>query len=152
MKLMINGQDRIVDAADDVSLLYVLRNDLALIAPKFGCGHGSCGACAVLVNGKVTRSCVVPVSAVEGTSVTTLEGMSSDAVGRAVQQAFVVEQAAQCGYCSNGMIIAATALLRGNPRPSRAEICAALDDHLCRCGAHLRIIRAVERAAGTMNR
>jgi nicotinate dehydrogenase subunit A len=147
MKIRVNGTDQYVDAAQDVPLLYVLRNHLSMVAPKYGCGQGICGACAVLVNGRPVRSCVVALGAVKNAEVTTLHGLSTDPVLRAIQNAFVHEQAAQCGYCSNGMIITAKALLDTNPSPTRAQICAALDANLCRCGAHLRIIRAVERAA-----
>lgn len=147
MRITVNGRVRQVDVSGDVPLLYVLRNDLALAAPKFGCGQGVCGACQVLVDGRPMRSCVVPVAAVESRAVTTLDGPAADPTLLALQEAFVAEQAAQCGYCSNGMIIAAKALLDSNRAPSRAEVCAALDGTLCRCGTHVRIIRAVLRAA-----
>lgn len=128
-------------------LLYVLRNDLGLSGPRFGCGLGQCGACSVLIDGNVTRACVIPAASVQGTAITTLEGLGQPDSPHPVQAAFVAEQAAQCGYCSNGMILAAAALLERNPNPSDAEIRQALDGHLCRCGTHTRILRAVRRAA-----
>ena len=152
MMLKINGRERHVEVAGDVPLLYVLRNDLAMVAPKYGCGQGMCGACAVLADGKAIRSCVTPVSSVADAAITTLHGPSDDPTLRALQQAFVAEQAAQCGYCSNGMIMTARVLLDANRAPTRDEVCAALDANLCRCGAHLRIIRAVQRAAGMLSR
>lgn len=148
MKLTVNGQERSADVAEETLLLYVLRNDLSLVAPKYGCGNGQCGACTVLVDGQPMRSCVVPVSAVQDRAIVTLDGLSEDATIRSLQEAFIAEQAAQCGYCSNGMIMGAKVLLDSNPAPSRQEICRALDRYLCRCGAHVRIIRAVQRAAG----
>lgn len=128
-------------------LLYVLRNDLGLSGPRFGCGLGQCGACSVLIDGNVTRSCLIPAASVQGAAITTLEGLGQPDSPHPVQAAFVAEQAAQCGYCSNGMILAAAALLERNPNPSDAEIRQALDGHLCRCGTHTRILRAVRRAA-----
>ncbi len=130
------------------SLLQVLSNDLAQNGQKFGCGKAQCGACTVLVNGDPVRSCVVPFSSVEGKSVTTLAGLSRDGRPSRLQQAFIDEQAAQCGYCTSGMILQAQALLDRNPRPTAAEVRAWLDGNLCRCGAHNRIVRAVLRAAG----
>jgi nicotinate dehydrogenase subunit A len=145
--IRVNGREQTVSADAETPLLYVLRNDLALDGPKFGCGLKQCGACAVLQDGVEIRSCVTPVSSVAGHEITTCEGLGT--VGRLhpLQDAFVAEQAAQCGYCISGMVIAAAALLKGNPKPSVAEIKAGLDGHLCRCGTHLRIVRAVERAA-----
>jgi len=149
MRLTVNGKTCDVDAAPDTALLYVLRNDLALNGPKYGCGLGECGACAVLIDGVATRSCITPVSAVRG-EVTTLEGLSKDGNLHPLQQAWIDEQAAQCGYCLNGMIITTRALLNRSPRPSEAEVMEALRHHLCRCGAHVEIMRAAMRAAGLL--
>jgi nicotinate dehydrogenase subunit A len=148
IELLVNGRTSNVDADADTPLLYVLRNDLKLNGPKFGCGLGQCGACTVLVDGTPVRSCVTPVAAVAGNTVTTLEGLGSADLPHPVQAAFITEQAAQCGYCSNGMILSATALLERNPNPTVTEIREALDAYLCRCGTHTRIIKAVQRAAG----
>ena len=131
-------------------LLYVLRNDLGLNAPRFGCGLGQCGACSVLVDGNVARSCLIPAAALGNAAITTLEGLGQPENPHPLQRAFVAEQAAQCGYCSNGMILAAAALLERNPSPSDAEIRAALEGNLCRCGTHTRILRAVRRAADSV--
>ena len=128
-------------------LLYVLRNDLGLNGPRFGCGLGQCGACSVLIDGNVVRSCLIPAAGLGNARVTTLEGLGTPDNPHPLQAAFVAEQAAQCGYCSNGMILAAAALLERNPSPSDGEIRAALDGNLCRCGTHTRILRAVRRAA-----
>jgi nicotinate dehydrogenase subunit A len=145
--LHVNGRDRMVDIGDpDTPLLYVLRDDLALHGPKFGCGHGQCGACAVLVDGQVMRSCTAKAASVKG-RITTLEGLGSPEQPSKVQAAFIAEAAAQCGYCTNGMIVAATALLGRNPKPKEADIRAALASNLCRCGSHVRVIAAVLRAA-----
>jgi nicotinate dehydrogenase subunit A len=146
--LRVNGEERAVTVEPDTPLLYVLRNDLELDGPKFGCGLSQCGACAVLRDGVEIRSCVTPMSAVSGAEITTSEGLGSEATSRALQDAFVAEQVPQCGYCISGMMIAATALLERNPAPTRDEIKIAMNSHLCRCGAHLRIIRAITRAAG----
>jgi aerobic-type carbon monoxide dehydrogenase small subunit (CoxS/CutS family) len=135
------------EAAQDTPLLTVLANDLNVNGAKFGCGQAQCGACLVLVNGNPVNSCVTPISAVGGSSVTTLEGLQNSGVASRLQQAFIDEQAAQCGYCTSGMIVQAHALLQRNPKPSDAEVRAALDGNLCRCGAHNRIVRAVLRAA-----
>jgi nicotinate dehydrogenase subunit A len=145
--LTVNGTTHDLDVAADTPLLYVLRNDLELNGPKYGCGLGECGACAVLLDGAVARACVVPVSACGGRSITTLEGLGSRERPDAVQQAFIAEQAAQCGYCLNGMIMTAKSLLTRNPHPTEAEILEALRYNLCRCGAHVEIVRAVMRAA-----
>jgi nicotinate dehydrogenase subunit A len=145
--IRVNGREQTVSADAETPLLYVLRNDLTLDGPKFGCGLKQCGACAVLQDGAEIRSCVTPVSSVVGHEITTCEGLGTSEKLHPLQQAFVAEQAAQCGYCISGMVIAAAALLKGNPKPSVAEIKAGLDGHLCRCGTHLRIVRAVERAA-----
>jgi nicotinate dehydrogenase subunit A len=144
--LRVNGASRTLDVAADTPLLYVLRNDLELNGPKFGCGLAQCGACTVLVDGKPVRSCVTPVSAVKGV-VTTIEGLGTTARLHPLQRAFIEEQACQCGYCGNGMVMSAKALLDRNPRPSEAQIKEALDGHLCRCASHNRIVRAVQRAA-----
>jgi nicotinate dehydrogenase subunit A len=128
-------------------LLYVLRDELELNGPKFGCGLGQCGACTVMVKGRALRSCVVPVAAVDA-PVTTVEGLGTPAHPHPVQRAFVAEQAAQCGYCTAGMVVASAALLAEHPHPSDAQIRQALDGNLCRCGSHLRIVRAVKSAAG----
>ena len=148
LQLTVNGTPVALPVPRTTPLLYVLRNDLRLNGPKFGCGLGECGACAVLLDGRAARSCVVSAGAAEGRAVTTLEGLGSSDAPHPVQQAFIAEQAAQCGYCLNGMIITATALLRRVPHPTEAEIREALRYNLCRCGAHLEILRAVQRAAG----
>lgn len=145
--LTVNGRARSIVADPATPLLAALRNHLALNGPKFGCGLGECGACLVLVDGCAARACCVPVGLVRGRAVTTLEGLGSRAAPHPVQQAFIDEQAAQCGYCLNGMVIATVALLAGNAAPSDAEIRAALSHNLCRCGAHVEIVRAVHRAA-----
>jgi nicotinate dehydrogenase subunit A len=149
--LRVNGEERAVIVEPDTPLLYVLRNDLELDGPKFGCGLSQCGACAVLRDGVEIRSCVTPMSAVSGANITTSEALGRDAASKALQAAFVAEQVPQCGYCISGMMIAATALLERNPTPSRDEIKTAMNGHLCRCGAHLRILRAIERAAGEVH-
>jgi nicotinate dehydrogenase subunit A len=148
MRLTVNGRNHDVDAAPDTALLYVLRNDLALNGPKYGCGLGECGACAVLIDGVAARSCVIPIEGCAGRSIVTLEGLGSREHPDPVQDAFIREQAAQCGYCLNGMIITTKALLTRNPTPSENEILEALRYNLCRCGAHIEIIRAAMRAAG----
>jgi aerobic-type carbon monoxide dehydrogenase small subunit (CoxS/CutS family) len=143
----LNGQVVSSDAAQDTPLLTVLVNDLNVNGAKFGCGQAQCGACLVMVNGSALHSCVTPLSAVAGGAVTTLEGMQSGGIASRLQQAFIEEQAAQCGYCTSGMIVQAQALLQRNAKPTDAEVRAALDGNLCRCGAHNRIVRAVLRAA-----
>jgi nicotinate dehydrogenase subunit A len=148
LSFRLNGDSRTVEITDDATpLLYVLRNDLALTGPKFGCGLAQCGACTVIVDGQAIRSCVTTVAEVADREVTTLEGLPTDGTLHALQQAFVDEQAVQCGYCINGMIMTAKALLDRNPTPTDAEVREALDGNLCRCGTHLRILRAVHRAA-----
>ena len=147
VKLNVNGAARTVSVEPGTPLLYVLRNDLELNAPRFGCGLSQCGACTVLIDGKPTRSCVFPTNAAEGKRVTTLEGLAAEGKLHPLQRAFIAEQAAQCGYCSNGMIMAAAALLDRNRNPDEGEIKKALADHLCRCGIHNRVVRAVRRAA-----
>jgi nicotinate dehydrogenase subunit A len=145
--LNVNSQDHAVEADPDSMLLYALRDDLKLHGPKFGCGLSQCGACTVIIDGAATRSCVTPLSSLKGSKITTLEGLGTPENPHPLQQAFIDEQALQCGYCINGMIMTAKALLDGNPHPSRDDIKEALNDNLCRCGTHMRIVRAVERAA-----
>ncbi|HXE77806.1 MAG TPA: (2Fe-2S)-binding protein [Rhodanobacter sp.] len=145
--LNVNGQNHAIDAPADSMLLYALRNDLKLHGPKFGCGLSECGACTVIMDGVAIRSCVTPLAAVAGHKITTLEGLGSVEKPHPLQQAFIDEQAVQCGYCINGMIMTAKALLDSNPHPSRDEIKQALNGNLCRCGTHMRIVLAVERAA-----
>ena len=145
--LTVNGTSHTLDIEPDTPLLYVLRDDLALHGPKFGCGLAQCGACTVLLDGVAARSCVTPVSAVGAKKVVTLEGLGTSARPHPVQQAFIDEQAAQCGYCVNGMIMSATALLAKTPNPSDRQIRQALAGNLCRCGTHQRIVAAVKRAA-----
>lgn len=148
--IKINGERHRVEA--DMPLLYLLRNKLELNGPRYGCGIEQCGSCMVLLNGKAMPSCVIPGSAAAVYEVVTLDGLARDGKLSVVQQAFVDEQAAQCGYCMNGMIMSATALLSENPKPSDAEIRQALNRVLCRCGTHTRIINAVKKAAGELNR
>ena len=148
IRLIVNGRIHDVDAAPDTTLLHVLRNDLALNGAKYGCGLGECGTCAVLIDGAAARSCVVPIEGCEGREITTLEGLGSREHPDPVQAAFIHEQAAQCGYCLNGMIMTTKALLAINPHPSETEIGEALRYNLCRCGAHVEILRAAMRAAG----
>lgn len=145
--LTVNGRNRVVDVDPTTPLLYVLRNDLELKGPRFGCGLAQCGACSVIMDGDAIRSCITPVSAAENRSVTTLEGLGSVNEPHELQAAFIQEQAAQCGFCMNGMIINAKVLLENNPDPSDDDIKQALDPILCRCGSHLRVIRAIKRAA-----
>jgi nicotinate dehydrogenase subunit A len=148
ISLRVNGKARVVDSESDVPLLYVLRNDLELNGPKFGCGMAQCGACTVLMDGNAIRSCVTPVGAVQTKPITTLEGLGTTRKLHKIQQAFVDEQAAQCGYCINGMIMTTKALLDKTPKPTDGEIKQALAGNLCRCGTHIRILRAVKRASG----
>ncbi|ARP94017.1 (2Fe-2S)-binding protein [Bordetella genomosp. 13] len=145
--LDVNGRVRQVDVESDTPLLYVLRNDLALNGPKYGCGLGECGSCTVLLDGKPARSCVVPVKAAAGRAVTTLEGLGDRDAPGLVQKAFIDAQAAQCGYCINGMIMTAHALIARNPHVGRREIEDALRYNLCRCGTHHEIVEAVALAA-----
>lgn len=151
MTLKINGRDHQVDAEADTPLLYVLRDDLQLNAAKFGCGLGQCGACTVIVDGKAVLSCVTPMVLLEGKQVTTLEGLGTIAAPAPIQRAFMEEQAAQCGYCIAGMMMRAQALLQKNSKPTDEQIRAELEPHLCRCGTHMRILRAVRRAARLMD-
>ncbi len=138
----VNGVAQAIEADTKTPLLDVLRDDLQLVGSRFGCGAGECGACRVLVDGRSQAACTLPMWAVEGVEVTTVEGLPAG-----LRQAFIDEQAAQCGYCSSGMLVGAAALLRHTPQPTEAEVRAALDEHLCRCGAHNRIVRAVLRAS-----
>ena len=147
LTLKVNGKSRTVDVDPSTPLLYVLRNDLDLHGPRFGCGLAQCGACSVIVEGSAIRSCVTPVSAMKGKEITTLEGLGSVAKPHPLQAAFIEEQAAQCGYCMNGMIMNAKVFLDKNPHPTDDDIKKALDPILCRCGSHLRVIRAIRRAA-----
>ncbi|HET7598108.1 MAG TPA: (2Fe-2S)-binding protein [Burkholderiales bacterium] len=145
--LNVNGQNREVDADPATPLLYVLRDDLQLNGAKFGCGFGQCGACTVIVDGNPVFSCITPISLLPDRRIITLEGLGSAQKPGVVQQAFIEEQAAQCGYCIPGMIMRAHALLQRNPAPSSNEIRRHMSTNLCRCGTHMRILRAVERAA-----
>jgi len=151
MTLKVNGHDHQIDAAADTPLLYVLRDDLKLNAAKFGCGLGQCGACTVMVDGKAVLSCVTPLLLLEGKQVTTLEGLGTIEKPAPIQRAFMEEQAAQCGYCIAGMMMRAQALLQRNPKPTDEQIKAELMPNLCRCGTHMRIVRAVHRAARLMD-
>jgi nicotinate dehydrogenase subunit A len=147
MNLTVNGTTRAVDAKPETPLLYVLRNDLGLVGSRFGCGSGQCGACYVLVDGKPIASCDLPIWSVEGKQITTVEGLGASGELHPVQKALIAEQAAQCAYCMSGIAISAAALLSGNPSPSEDEVREALDKHLCRCGSHNRVVRAVLKAA-----
>ena len=146
-KLRVNGNECEVRAEGDTPLLYILRNDLGLKGTRFGCGTGHCGACTVLFDGKAVQSCDTPLWSAVGHEVTTIEGLGSAEHPHPLQRAFIVEQAAQCGYCIDGVILSAAALLAKNPQPTKQEIAAALERHLCRCGTHVRVLRAIERAA-----
>jgi nicotinate dehydrogenase subunit A len=148
ISLKVNGKAQLIDAEADMPLLYALRNDLQLNGPKFGCGLAQCGACTVIMDGNAIRSCVTPLSTAQNKSVTTLEGLGSTKKMHKIQQAFVDEQAVQCGYCINGMIMTTKALLDKNPKPTDRQIKEALAANLCRCGTHVRILRAVKRASG----
>jgi len=148
IRLTVNGRVHDVAAAPDTALLYVLRNDLELNGPKYGCGLGECGTCTVLIDGAAARACVIPIGGCAGREIVTLEGLGTRASPDPVQDAFIREQAAQCGYCLNGMIMTTKALLMQNPHPTETEVLEALRYNLCRCGAHVEIIRAAMRAAG----
>jgi len=150
VKLTVNGREHDISADPDTPLLYVLRDELALNGAKFGCGLGQCGACTVMVDGKAVFSCVTPILLLEGKQVTTVEGLGTLDNPGPMQRAFMEEQAAQCGYCIPGMMMRAQALLQNNPLVSDADIRAALQSNLCRCGTHMRILRAVKRAARLM--
>jgi nicotinate dehydrogenase subunit A len=146
--LRVNGREHTVSAEANTPLVYILRNDLKLKGTRFGCGQGNCGACTVLIDGNAVQSCDTPLWSAPGHEITTIEGLgSADAPGR-LQQAFIDEQAMQCGYCINGIIMSAEALLARKPAPTDAEIAQALERNLCRCGTHLRVLRAIKRAAG----
>ena len=145
--LTVNQVKRTLTVSAETSLLAVLRNDLELNGPKYGCGLGECGACTVLVDGVAARSCVIPACGVDGREITTLEGLGSLSALHPIQQAYIDEQAAQCGYCLNGMIMMTAALLARNPDPSEDEIRRELSGNLCRCGTHVEIVKAVQRAA-----
>jgi nicotinate dehydrogenase subunit A len=149
IQLQVNGKKQAIQADPATPLLYVLRNQLQLNGPRYGCGLQQCGACMVLLNGKAQPSCMIPVSAVKEQTIVTLEGLAKNDRLHPVQEAFVQEQAAQCGYCLNGMVISAVALLAENPQPDDAAIREGLERSLCRCGTQSRIIRAVKRAAGS---
>jgi nicotinate dehydrogenase subunit A len=151
MTLKVNGQTHQIDADPDTPLLYVLRDDLDLNAAKFGCGLGQCGSCTVIVDGKAVQSCVTPLVLLEGKQITTLEGLGTISEPGPIQRAFIEEQAAQCGYCIAGMMMRAQALLQKNSKPTDEEIRAELQPNLCRCGTHMRILRAVRRAARLMD-
>jgi nicotinate dehydrogenase subunit A len=148
--LNVNGKSHEVDSPGDTPLLYVLRDELELNAAKFGCGLGQCGACTVVLDGRAIFSCLTPVSFAEGRKITTLEGLGTIETPGPLQQAFIDEQAAQCGYCIPGMMMRAHALLLKTPRPSEADIREALEPNLCRCGTHMRIVKAVARASDLM--
>jgi nicotinate dehydrogenase subunit A len=145
--LNVNGVSHAISVEPESMLLYALRDNLALRGPKFGCGLGQCGACTVLMDGNAVRSCVLPISAAAQRKITTLEGLGTIEEPHPLQKAFIEEQAAQCGYCISGMIMAAKGLLNQKPHPSRDDIMQALDGNLCRCGTHMRIVRAIQRVA-----
>jgi len=147
LTLNVNGKSRTVEADAETPLLYALRNDLGLIGTRYGCGLGQCGTCTVIIDGKPVQSCDVPVSAVVGKQITTVESLGTDDAMHPLQRAFIAEQAAQCGYCASGILMSAKALLDVNRNPSDAEIRKALEGNLCRCGTHSRILRAIKRAA-----
>lgn len=150
VRFTVNGAESAIEADPDTPLLYVLRNDLALRGTRFGCGTGQCGACFVLIDGHPAPACDTPVWSVGGKSITTVEGLGTARALHPLQEAFLAEQAAQCGYCTSGILISAAALLSKNPKPSESEVRAALDRNLCRCGAHNRMVRAVMRVAGAV--
>jgi nicotinate dehydrogenase subunit A len=150
ISLRVNGKTQTVDVDPEMPLLYALRNDLELNGPKFGCGLAQCGACTVIIDGNAIRSCVTPVSSAQNKPITTLEGLGTTKKMHKIQQAFVDEQAVQCGYCINGMIMTTKALLDKNPKPTDTQIKEALAGNLCRCGTHIRILRAVKRASGQL--
>ena len=150
IELNVNGRTQAIEADGDMPLLYALRDDLNMNDPRFGCGLGQCGACTVIMDGEAVFSCVTPLALTEGKQVVTLEGLGTADKPAAIQRAFITEQAAQCGYCIAGMMMRAQALLQNNPHASEAQIRATLEPHLCRCGTHMRILRAVRRAARMM--
>lgn len=146
VELVVNGQARALDAEGDVPLLYGLRDDLKLKGTRFGCGSGHCGACTVIVDGRAVQSCDTPLWSVAGRAVMTVEGMGTDRIGKVVREAFIELQAAQCGYCIDGIMMSVTALLGADPQPARAAILKALERNLCRCGTHVRILAAIDTA------
>jgi aerobic-type carbon monoxide dehydrogenase small subunit (CoxS/CutS family) len=148
--LHVNGAEKRTEAADGEPLLWVLRNRLGLTGTKFGCGEGQCGACTVLLNGQPTRSCLTPASSAAGAKITTVEGLARDGKLTPVQEAFLEEDAMQCGYCTSGMVLAATALLREHPHPSDAQMLEAMNGNMCRCGTYPRIRAAIRRASDKM--
>ncbi len=150
--LHVNGTSRPVDDDPQTPLLYVLRGTLQLNAAKYGCGLAQCGSCTVLIDGEAVPSCVMPIAALEGKKITTLEGLGAGTAGGALQRAFIEEQAAQCGYCTAGMIVRAHALLSSNPAPTDAQIREHMETNLCRCGVHLRVLRAVRRASDELQK
>lgn len=150
LTLQVNGQARKVEADAETPLLYALRNDLGLVGTRYGCGLGMCGTCTVIIDGKPVQSCDLPVSAALGKAITTVESLAADDDLHPLQRAFIAEQAAQCGYCASGILMAAKALLDVNPDPSDADIRGALERNLCRCGTHGRILRAIKSAAREM--
>ena len=150
IRLRVNGADHAVRAHPDTPLLYVLRNDLGLKGTRFGCGNGECGACYVMMDGRAVASCDTPLWSAAGKDIVTVEGLGREGSLHPLQQAFIDEQAMQCGYCASGIMMSAAALLANNKSPTEAEIRAALDKNLCRCGSHNRIVRAVRRAAAEM--
>lgn len=147
LTLRVNGTAQEIEADESMPLIFALRNHLGLVGAKLGCGLEQCGACAVLVDGEPVLSCVRAVSEFENAEITTIEGLAKDGQPNALQQAFIEEGAAQCGYCTSGIVIAATALLDNNKQPDRADIAEALKDHLCRCGSHTRVLAAIDRVA-----
>ena len=149
-KLRVNATEHVISAEADTPLLYILRNDLGLKGTRFGCGEGNCGACTVLLDGRAIQSCITPLWSVPGHEITTIEGLGGPDSLHAIQQAFIDEQAAQCGYCINGIMMSVKALLDVYPAPTEAQIAAALQRNLCRCGTHVRILRAIRRAVITL--
>jgi nicotinate dehydrogenase subunit A len=152
ISLKVNGQSRTIDAEPDCPLLYALRDNLALNNPRFGCGLGQCGACTVLIDNRAVRSCTLPISAASGKEIVTLEGLAVNGQPHPVQKAFIQEQAFQCGYCLNGWVLTAKALLDRNPHPSDEEMRGAFENLICRCGSHVRIFAAVRQAAEDLKR
>jgi nicotinate dehydrogenase subunit A len=150
LAISVNGKQHKVTATPDTPLLYVLRNELHLHGPRYGCGLSQCGACTVHIDGKAVRSCVTPVAGALGKAVRTLEGLGTAAKPHPIQKAFIDQQAAQCGYCTNGMIMAAAAFLKVTPRPTEAQIQKAMTPWICRCGTHHRIVAAIQQASKTM--
>ena len=152
LTLRINGADHKIDANPSTPLIFILRNQLGLTGVKLGCGLEQCGVCTVIADGQTALSCVKTVGEFAGKDITTIEGLAAHPVGVAVQKAFVAENAAQCGYCTPGMVSEATALLSRNPNPTRAQTIEAMNSHLCRCGSHTRVLKAIERAGQEVNR